>query len=148
MGQHATIHGKNTTPVNGASGSWVPISVTSTGALDLSNMPGNITGVGRTAGGAIVNYTIITTNTTTVIKSGTAIYAGIVVHTAGTTSTVTVYDNTAASGQTFVNAAATTAVGDVANDAVPAGMQVLFTTGLTVVTAGAAAAATIIVYWV
>lgn len=149
MGQHATIHGKNTTAVNGASGSWVPVKVDSTGILQVANtalVNGELSGVARLAGGMIVNYTLISTNTTTVVKSGQAMYSGIFVVSGGTTSTVTVYDNTAASGTQLVNAAATTAIGKVAADAAPNGMGVLMTTGLTVVTAGAAAA-TILVYW-
>lgn len=76
--------------------------------------------------------TNIPTNTTTVLKTGAGVFAGLSINTGGTTSAATVYDNTAGSG-TKLGTFDTTA-----QDYLPVDFP--FTTGLTVVTAGGAAA--------
>lgn len=74
----------------------------------------------------------ISTNATTVVKSGAGVLHCITVNTTGTTTTATVYDNTSAAGTKIatINSSAShiTQIYDVS-----------FNTGLTVVTAGAAA---------
>ena len=40
MGQHATIHGKTTVPINGASGSWAPIQTNVEGQLIIAKLAG------------------------------------------------------------------------------------------------------------
>lgn len=78
------------------------------------------------------SFTNITTNTDTVIKATPGTIAGIVVNTAGTTSTAVVYNNTTCTGAkigTFTTTAQTSIVIN-ANASV----------GLCVTTAGAAAA--------
>jgi len=146
MGMHVTIHGKNDTPFNGADGSWQPIKVNTNGQLSIAMLSGEIAQYNRMAGGAIVQYTQITTNATTIISNVPAILYGIQVITGGTTSTVTVYDNSAASGTLLINAGATTTSGS-SISAAPGSAGLLLSTGITVVTAGAAAAV-INVYYV
>lgn len=56
MGQHATIHGKTTESWNGQDGKWIPIRTDANGTLYVSNtslISGELTGVGRLAGGPI-----------------------------------------------------------------------------------------------
>lgn len=48
MTQHVTIHGRNSVPVNGANGSWVPVQVDPTGAVLVS---GNMSVAGWVAVG-------------------------------------------------------------------------------------------------
>src|ERR1700730_10992417 len=78
-------------------------------------------------------YTTITSNTTTVIKTGAGILRSLFVSSAGSACTFQFFDNTAGSGTAIVGATAVT---------VPAAgttidfKDVLFNTGLTVVTAG------------
>lgn len=76
--------------------------------------------------------TNITTNTTTTVKTGPGALFGISVNTVGTTSTAAIYDNTAGSG-TLIGTIDTLTRGTVIFNA-------KFSIGLTVVTAGAAAA--------
>lgn len=70
-------------------------------------------------------------NGTTTIKSGAGFLHTITIGTAGTTDTITVYDNTAASGTVIA----------VINDTTPGThtFDVGFTTGLTIVIAGTTA---------
>ncbi len=75
-------------------------------------------------------YTGITTATTTVVKSGAGILHAIVVN-ATAAGTITVYDNTAASSTKIATLKASIAEG------VYSYMGLAFSTGLTVVTAGA-----------
>ena len=82
-------------------------------------------------------YVNVTTATTTLVKTGLGILAGITVN-GGTLGAITVYDNTAAAGPKI----ATIAV-SYAGQVIPFGVG--FTTGLTVVT-GAATDITVI-YW-
>lgn len=77
----------------------------------------------------------ITTNVGTLVKTGPGVFQGLSVNTAGTTSTATVYDGIDNTG-TKIGTYSTTAQG---GPNLPlAGIS--FTTGLYVVTAGAAAA--------
>lgn len=82
---------------------------------------------------AAYNYTNISSNTTTVIKSGTGIMHTLVINTRGGTSTCTVYDNTAGSGTKIATIDTTLSTTAFVYDAD-------FTTGLTIVTAGVSAA--------
>ena len=84
------------------------------------------------------NYRNLTGNATTTIKSGSGTLSGIMINNAGSSGTVTIYDNTAASGT--IIATLTLPSGGV--NPVPAAMTSLgieFATGLTVVTAGSTA---------
>lgn len=74
--------------------------------------------------------TPITTATTTLIKTGQGVFGGIEVF-GGTTGTITVYDNTAASGKKLADFDTTNAIS-------PTYMQQAgFSRGLTVVTSAA-----------
>ena len=73
--------------------------------------------------------TYISTATTTVVKTGAGLLHAIVV-TETTAFTIIVYDNTAASGTILASFVASIAPGTYRFDA-------LFTTGLTIITAGA-----------
>lgn len=75
------------------------------------------------------SYTYISTATTTVVKSGAGTLIGIVVN-GGTTGTITVYDNTAASGTTPF-------VFDTTNAIASYRFDVGFSTGCTIVTSAA-----------
>jgi len=80
------------------------------------------------------NYTHITTNATTSIKSGSGLLSRVCVNTKGASAnTLTIYDNTAASGTVIGVMDTTTGVGCAIFD-------VAFKTGLTVVTATGTAA--------
>ncbi len=83
----------------------------------------------------------IVTNTTTTIKSGAGFIHAININKGAATSTITVYDNTAGSG---------TKIGGVIVDTLAGGTSVIldsaFATGLTVVTAGGAAADITVTY--
>lgn len=99
---------------------------------------GSLEGIGRTAGGMILNYTDISTNTTTVIKAGQTLYGGMISLAPGTAWTVSAYDNIAALGNLVVPL--TTAISGtgakLAADCCPTGTGIILTTGLTIVTAG------------
>jgi len=75
-------------------------------------------------------YSNVSTATTTTCKSGSGVLERIIVNTGASTTTVTVYDNTAGSG-TKIATAATTAQGVLIYGC-------HFGTGLTVVTSGTA----------
>lgn len=77
--------------------------------------------------------THITTNTTTLIKSGPGTLHSILIGTKGTTETITIYDNTAASGTVFTVIDCATVPGPYIS------LNWDFSTGLTVVTAGGGA---------
>lgn len=83
----------------------------------------------------------ITTNTTTLLKSGSGVVSGLSINTGGTTSTVKIYDGLTAAG-TLLGTFSSTAQNGVT---LPAG-GFPFTTGLCVVTAGAAAADITVTY--
>lgn len=80
----------------------------------------------------------IIANATTTVKSGYGKLARITVNTAGTSSTATIYDNTAGSG-TKIGTINTTVAGTYY-------FQVGFSTGLTIVTAGTGAADLTVIY--
>lgn len=84
------------------------------------------------------SYTTITTDADTVIKASPGTLAGLIVGTAGTTSTATIYDNTTCTG-TVIGTFSTTAQ-------VSLSMEVRAGTGLCVTTAGGSPA-TITVLW-
>jgi hypothetical protein len=80
-----------------------------------------------------LRYAHISTATTTTVKSGPGYLESITVNTVGVTApTITVYDNTAASGQVIAIFSGLTTG--------PFTYGVGFNTGLTIVTAGATAA--------
>lgn len=84
------------------------------------------------------SFTNITTATTTAVKSGAGIIDRIIVNTAGAGSTLTLYDNTAASGTkigTFTTAAQASLT-----------INCAFATGLTAVTASGTAADITVIY--
>lgn len=74
--------------------------------------------------------TNITTATTTVVKTGPGVFVSIVIN-ATTSGTITIYDNTAASGTKIGTIAASALTGTTF------GFLCQFTTGLTVVTSAA-----------
>lgn len=76
------------------------------------------------------NYSNITSATTTVVKTGAGILHSITVNTT-TAFTITVYDNTSAAGTKIATIAASPAIGSTFT------YDVSFSTGLTIVTAGA-----------
>ncbi|HEX5508936.1 MAG TPA: hypothetical protein VFX37_10575 [Pseudolabrys sp.] len=78
------------------------------------------------------SYTNITTNASTVIKAAPGTFLGIVVNTAGTTSTATVFDNTTCTGSK-IGTFSTTAVSSLT-------FGISAATGICVTTAGSAAA--------
>lgn len=75
-------------------------------------------------------YKNITTDTTTTVKAGSGLLHAVCVNTVAATETITIYDNTAASGTKIGTITAATYGCDV--------FDVAFTTGLTLVTATAA----------
>ena len=81
---------------------------------------------------AAYKYNHITTDTTTVVKSGAGVLHNICVNTPTATETVTIYDNTAASGTVIAVLTSYASVPGCAE------LDVVFTTGLTIVTATAA----------
>lgn len=96
---------------------------------------------------SVANSTPISSNATTVIKTGAGVLYGITVDGIGTLSTLTAYDNTAGSGTTIGPASiVTTALGLLSALGIPSGLGVRFNTGLTIVTAGTGAA-TLRVFW-
>jgi bifunctional ADP-heptose synthase (sugar kinase/adenylyltransferase) len=76
------------------------------------------------------NYNNISTATTTVVKTGAGILHSITVNTT-TAFAITVYDNTSAAGTKIATIAASPAIGSTFI------YDVSFSTGLTIVTAGA-----------
>jgi hypothetical protein len=86
------------------------------------------------------SYSNLATNATTTIKSGAGFLHSITINTPGATSTATVYDSTAGSGTKIatINSAPANAATLVFN--------VLFSIGLTVVTAGGTPADLTVVY--
>ena len=74
------------------------------------------------------SYTRITTNTNTVIKTSKGVFSGIVVNTAGATSSATVYDNTTCTG-TIIGTFSTLAQ-------ISLNVGAIATTGICVTTAG------------
>lgn len=80
------------------------------------------------------NPTNITTNTTTLVKTGTGILGGITINTKGATSnTATIFDSLTGTGTKIGTIDTTAAQGTLLYD-------VLFVTGLTIVTATGTAA--------
>lgn len=98
MGQHATIHGKNSIEANGADGTWQPIRVNTAGQLNIGLLNGELTQFNRLAGGPIVKYASVTADG--IVVNGPAILYGVVLIAAGTMANI--YDNTAASGTVLI----------------------------------------------
>jgi len=126
MGQHSTMHGKTVEDFNGQSGKWVPIAVNSSGQIATQLLAGELQQFNRQAGGPIVKHSAVISADAAVI-SGPVIFYGVKVVTAGTS--ITVYDNTAASGTAVITTEATTAAGTVVYPAGP-GVGVLMDTGI------------------
>lgn len=80
------------------------------------------------------NYANITTATTTVVKSGEGIFAGLVINNQVANGITTIYDNTAGSGTKI---ATITAPAAPAVEPVSLIYNIRFTTGLTIVTSQA-----------
>jgi hypothetical protein len=76
------------------------------------------------------NYQNIASATTTVVKTGAGILRSIVINTTAAAA-ITIYDNTAGSGNKIATIAASPAIGSVFE------FHCAFNTGLTIVTAGA-----------
>lgn len=112
------------------------VLVNSSGQISTTAAAGELSQFNRLAGGAIASYFPITTQTTSVVKNGTGILYGVYVVTGVATSTVTVYDNTAGSGQKLIDTASCATSGTFI-PAGAAGMGVICTTGITAVTATA-----------
>lgn len=100
------------------------------------------------------SYQNITTNATTTLKSGAGVFKGFTVNNNGftTAGTITIYDNTAASGTklgTITIPVSPPGTALLATDLMPPalGFDAAFTTGLTFVTATTAPAADITVIW-
>lgn len=106
MGQHATIHGRNSTETNGQAGKWIPIQVNDAGQLSIAELAGEVAQFNRMAGGSIVNYVDVT-------ATGQAVAGPCVVYgvkaISGTTPTFTGYDNTSATGNTMIATGTATA---------------------------------------
>jgi hypothetical protein len=110
MGMHTTIHGKNSTPANGASGTWQPISVNASGQLVVAPLSGELTQFNRLAGGPVAAYANKTA--TGVVQAAPCIVYGYNVTVAMSAAATTVYDNaSAASGTVLFVIPASTAVG-------------------------------------
>ena len=88
---------------------------------------GGVGDAAKTTGGGFT-FVNITTNATTVVKSGAGFVHTVCVLTAGATDTATIYNNTAGSGTT-IGTLDTALTGCFQIDAI-------FTIGLTIVTAG------------
>lgn len=97
--------------------------------VDVAIHPGEDSTLDRTWGGSKCNGTYISTATTTTLKSGAGMLHSIVV-TETAAGTITVYDNTAGSGTVKAVLKASIAEGTYVFD-------IAFSTGLTIVTAGA-----------
>jgi hypothetical protein len=88
------------------------------------------------------NYQNLTGNGTTTIKSGPGILSSIIINNANTGGTITVYDNTSASGTVIANLQIGTPVGGLlsttglVNPIMLSNLNTMFSNGLTVVTSG------------
>lgn len=85
------------------------------------------------------SFNNITTNATTVVKSGAGVLHTLTINTKGTGSTATVYDNTAGSGTKIATI-------DTSLDTTSLQFDCAFGTGLTIVTAGTGAADITVTY--
>lgn len=110
MGMHVTLHGKNSTPVNGQDGSWQPVKVNASGQLSIALLNGELTQFNRLAGGPIAPY--VNKTASAVLSAVPCIVYGYVVTVAMSAAATTVYDNaSAASGTVLFVIPASTAVG-------------------------------------
>jgi hypothetical protein len=103
MAQHATIHGKNSTPANGQSGTWLPALVDQYGNLQTSEqnlVTGSDTVVGRLWGGMAVRKFLLSATGLPTSWVGPGYLVGIRCITAGTIGGL--YDNTSAAGTNFM----------------------------------------------
>ncbi len=114
----------HTAPVTRTNGQGGPLETDATGNLRTTEqfLPAS-------------NFTYISTATTTVVKSGAGRLARIIIGTPIVSATITVYDNTAASGTVI----ATLSIGSVITGDQPDPIEFgcAFATGLTIVTSGA-----------
>jgi len=129
MAQHATIHGKTTTPVNGQSGSWIPVVVDGNGNVGVnmaSYISGELPQYGRLAGGAVAQwYNLTATGLPTGWTGGGIIYDIRCLAVGGNITGL--YDAASAAGTNFF----TTALAPVANAVTPLaspGVGVIFNT--------------------
>ena len=100
MGMHATIHGKNSTPANGADGTWQPIKVNAAGQIEMAMLNGELSQFNRLAGGPVAQYVNLTADG--VIANAPCIVYGYIVTTAMSAAVTTVYDNASAASGTVL----------------------------------------------
>lgn len=110
-----------------------PSPVTIVSYDSVSGLP-CIFGSTATCGAPSNNYKNITTGTTTAVKSGPGILAALTINAPVASATITIYDNTAASGTKI---ATITLPSTITSDTpVTLNYNVAFATGLTIVTSG------------
>ncbi len=98
MGMHTTSHGKNSTPANGADGTWQPIKVNAAGQLEIATLNGELSQFNRLAGGNVASYVNLTADG--VVANAPCIVYGYIVTVAVGAGTITVYDNASAASGT------------------------------------------------
>ena len=125
MGMHVTIHGKTSTPANGASGTWQPLLVNDAGQLSIAMLNGELAQFNRLAGGPVMKYAAVSADG--IVVTGPAIFYGVKVVTAGTN--ITIYDNTAASGTALITTESTATAGAILTPA-GVGAGVLMNNGI------------------
>ena len=103
-----------------------------------SSVNPNVAGVGSLD---VPSNAVISTNVTTVLKTGIGWLLGVAATIPGTGSTLTIFDNTVAAGNVLIPGLATVVVGLLGG--IPSG-GIPFLNGLTVVTAGAAPATVLV----
>jgi len=129
----------NATPTARTEGQWGPLQATTRGAVN-ANLDTKLAGEDQSNDVLKVegqfSATNITTATTTTVKSGAGLYAGLIINKGVAAGVITIYDNTAASGTklgTITFGAAL--LGDPPIICAPIGAK--FSTGLTIVTSAA-----------
>ena len=100
MGMHTTIHGKNSTPANGADGTWQPIKVNAAGQIEMAMLNGELSQFNRLAGGPVAQYVNLTADG--VVANAPCIVYGYIVTTAVGAGTITIYDNASAASGTVL----------------------------------------------
>lgn len=119
----------NTVQPSVTSGTYERLQLDSNANLRVAQMA-------SAAGG--YSYSHISTNTTTVVKSGAGTLNAVVINNSGTSATATIFDSTTGSGSIIATI-------NTSNQGALR-YQLAFSTGLTVVTAGTAAADVTVVY--
>jgi len=117
-----------TQPVSAAS---LPLPSGAATAAKQDTVISSLATIASNTGEGANSFVNITSATTTVVKSGAGTLHTVVINTRGTVSTATIYDNTAGSGTKIATIDTTLSTTSFTYDA-------SFSTGLTVVTVGAA----------